>query len=636
MNVVLFVVENQAISQAVRAAMPEGDVLLVEASVEAARRRMVALKPDVIVLDDGPRLGLSALPGLRSAAPDAPLIALSSRGDHLSLAGFTRAGATEVLPKPFDCEQLVQSLHRAMVPAPLQTHQAPAHPGGSGRGALNQHQMALRWLSRVPVTSDDPVRLAESLVEASEDIFDAVRTAVLLEQEDSVRVVASHGLPGAIVAPLRLSYERGLMRWFDEHACLLDRSGDPLPQDVLKELQVLSARLAVPLLRDGRVCGAIVLGDKASGLNYSHEERELITLMARSVAIAFERARSVHEASTRHGNLSAVIEHAPMGLVTVRPDRTLSDMNGEAEQLLQVRLADMQGRSIQKVGSAFADVVLRAMQSGQALRQEKVLDSATGTRLTVSVAPVPGGGAVASFSALVSDTVATEEIAYSPFWEYLAGRVAQEIKNPMVAVNTYAQLLPRKHDSEDFRESFSRVVQKEVGRINHVVETLFEFARNPKLTLRRCNLRETVENVIKSVETELAAHSIRLETTWDPTASEADIDPQYFSQAVQNVVQNSIDAMPSGGVLHISTNHRENRTEISISDTGPGISGDGSQVFLPFYSTREKGMGLGLPIANRIMRQHHGDLELKDQEQGACFVLKLPQASGASNGEERS
>jgi len=301
--------------------------------------------------------------------------------------------------------------------------------------------------------------------------------------------------------------------------------------------------------------------------------------------------------------------------------------------LLELQAEDVLGRSVQKLGSAFADVVLRTLTDGKPRLRQEIRDPAIDAYLGLSVTPMGNQGAVAAFARLAEQHVATEEIAYSPFWEYLSSRVAQEIKNPMVAINTFAQLLPRKYDSEDFRDAFSRVVQKEVQRINGVVETLFEFARDPKLTLERCNLNETIHQVLKSFEDELTARSIQLETQWSSDVDEAIIDPVFFSQAVHNIVQNSIDAMPRGGKLSVHTQKEGNQTKIQIADTGPGVAPEAeSLVFLPFYSTKEQGMGLGLTRASRIVQQHHGGLKLsQDDGGGSRFTIHLPSSAPAED-----
>lgn len=627
MNVLLVISGNQAIRESLRNALPKSDLLIFETAAESACRRLVSLHVDSIVLDDGPNLGGAVLASLKAAAPNTPVLALSSRSDTVTQAGLTRSGADHVLVKPFSCDSLRQALETIHSRGNPGAQRPPFVPVSSTAPspALAQHQMALRWLSRVSAHADDPVRLGQSLIESAMDIFDAVRCALLLEKEDGIQVIASHGIPESIVGPLRLGYGSGLMRHFDQRACLVEQENILDAPDVLKEMQLLHALVAAPLLRGGRVFGAITLGEKASGVEYSTEERELLTLVARSTSMAFDRAGVNARGAEQRLAIENIFAHLQAGLVTVGPDKRIVMMNREAETLLDVHATDMSGRSVQKLGSAFADVALRTLAE-MTPRRQKVRDAATGAWLDLQASPVTGGGAVLLFSKTVEERAAAEDIAYSPFWEYLASRVAQEIKNPMVAINTFAQLLPRKYDSEDFREAFSNVVQKEVARINGVVETLFEFANNPKVALERCHVNDTLRNILRSFEEELAAHAITLETDLDPELAEAPLDPKYFTQAVRSVLNNSVEAMPGGGRLTISTKKDGNQAEIRIRDTGKGMKQeDESGVFLPFYSTKERGMGLGLPMARRILQEHQGELKLAaNDDGGAAFTLRFP------------
>ena len=628
MKVLLAIVENKAVCETLRAALPESDLLIFESTVDGAGRRLVSIQVDAIILDDGPRLGGEAVGHLKAIAPNTPVLVLTSRSDLVTQASLTRAGADVILAKPFSCETLIGTLDDSTRPShPALRAVEEKASGYAGGMALSRHQMALRWLSRVAAFREDPLRVSRSLVESAVDLFDAVRSAVLLEQEGSVRVVASDGIPDTITAGLRLSYAGGLMRWFDEHACVIDRETAGASPEALKEMQLLSARLAAPLLRNGRVFGSILLGEKASGLEYSCEERELLALVARTASVAMERAGAGTASQQQHQGLDRVLAHAHMGVVVVAPDKTVALLNPRAEALFEVKSESIAGRSVQKLGSVFADAALRALAAGEGVRQETIQDSATGAYLEINSASLGAEGIVITVTKAREERAATDDIAHSPFWEYLSTRVAQEIKNPMVAINTFAQLLPRKYDSEDFRDAFSRVVQKEIARINGVVETLFEFARDPQLTLKHCSVNETIENILASFDEELSACFIELETKWDPRAVDAEIDSQFFSQALHNVVQNSIEAMPAGGKLSISTHQREGETEICISDTGPGVrEEEQSLIFLPFYSTKERGMGLGLTTANRIVQQHQGNLKLvaNDEGGGSCFSIRLP------------
>jgi nitrogen fixation/metabolism regulation signal transduction histidine kinase len=484
----------------------------------------------------------------------------------------------------------------------------------------------MRWLSRITGQIKDPLRISLGLADAVGDVFDAVRCAVLLEGAGRVRIVASCGLTDAVRDQVNLEFASGLMRWFEENPCLFDRAAAGADPRAVKEMQVLGGRLAVPLMSNGRVCGALVMGEKASGVDYPLEERELFSVIARCASIAFENAWLYETVTQQQSRVDAILGNVTAGVVVVHPDKSISMINRSAERILQVRAIDLLGRSVQRLGSGFADVVLHTLADGKPRSRQEVHDPAIDATLGLSVTPMGDEGAVVIFSRLPEESPRDEDIAYSPFWEYLASRVAQEIKNPMVAINTFAQLLPRKYESADFREAFGEVVQKEVSRINNVVETLFEFARHTRLVTETSDVNETVRNVLRSFEDELASRSITLETQWTTEHTDADMDAVFFSQALHNVVQNSIDAMPEGGKLKITTKASGNGVEVLVADTGPGISEqDAPLVFTPFFSTKEQGMGLGLTVASRIMRQHEGDLRLvPDPEGGASFALRIP------------
>ncbi len=627
MKILLLISGNPTIRETLRNALPSSDLLIAESTLDSACRRLVSIPADCILLDDGPNLGGPALGPLRAVVPGTPILVLSSRGDVVTQAHLLKAGADHVLVKPFECGVLQSAVdmltaRRAEGTVTPEAGTGLVHPRNT---VINQHQMALRWLSRASVHADHPLRLSQSLAESAADIFDAVRCAVLLEEEGTVRVVASQGIPEAIAGAVRLSYASGLMRYFDEHATLMDREAAKDLPEVYKELQILHAQMAAPLLRNGRVFGAIALGEKASGYQYTPEERELLSLVARTTAISFERARAHHFNTAQKADLETLLSHLDAGLVVMLADKTIGLMNPAAETLLDVRAAGMLGKSIQKLGSGFADAALRTLAEGKARRQA-VRDAATNTTLDLQASPMDSSGVVILFNRMAEPQASAEDIAHSPFWEYLSERVAQEIKNPMVAINTFAQLLPRKYDSEDFRDAFCQVVQREVARINSVVETLFAFARDPKITLEHCNVNDTVQNVLKAFEAQLAEKAIRVETELDPEIADAPLDAAQFSQAVRSVVQNSMEAMRDGGTLKVSTKRDNGHAEIQITDNGPGVpEQDAKRVFLPFFSTKERGMGLGLPLAQRIMQEHHGELKLAaNADGGAAFSFRLP------------
>ena len=629
MNIILTIADERSIVESLRAALPRTDLLLFENNVEDALRRLIAMRADVVVLDDARHLGLEAVKQLTEAAPGTPIIALVSSNTPESLAAYTMAGARDCLSKPFDCDALVEAIGRVVGETAAPESSSPrAIERSESSHAIAQHRMALRWMGRAMGQAEDTPGFVESLVDAVTDIFDPARASLLLQVDGEVRVCASRGLSESVAEDIHLSFAAGLMRRLEESTSLVDRDRTPLDAEVVKEMHALGGRIAAPLVSRGRACGAIVLGEKASGAEYTSEELELLTVMARCASTCLDRAQRQRDVSRQQHRLDAVLANITAGVVTVAPDRTLTMMNESAERILRLKASEVLGRSVQKLGSAFADVVLRTMEDGTPRLRQRIHDRSVDTTLGLSTTPLGAEGVVAIFSVL-KDEGADSDVAYSPIWEYLSSRVAQEIKNPMVAINTFAQLLPTEYESDEFRGEFAAVVQKEVGRINDVVEALYKFASPDRLSLRPCDLNENVHSILKRFDEELAERAIRLETHFDEGETPVNLDPEQFAQAVSNVIQNCIEAMPEGGTLGISTRRDNGGCELVITDTGHGVSEqDAALIFTPFFSTKEKGMGLGLTMASRIVEEHEGHLELmRSADTGGAFVINLPTAA---------
>lgn len=629
MNIILTLAEDRGIVESLRAMLPKTDLLLVEKSVSDALRRLISLRADVILLDDGRQFGLDALRQLSHAAPTVPVIALLSTNHADTIAAYTMAGARTCIVKPFQLDELEAAIEHCAT----NEYVAPATADPSGppstANAVTQHQMALRWMSRSTAYVEDTPRLVQSLVDALVDIFDTVRACVLLQANGAVRAAASHGLTLNVVNALQLTFESGLMRRLEQHAGLVDRDRLPQADPCHKELQALGGRLVAPILTNGRACGAIVLGEKASGAPYAPEEIDLLTTLARCTSAALERAQRLRDSARQQARLDAVLANITAGVITVGADKTITMMNESAERILHLNASDVLGRSVQKLGSAFADIVLRALRDGKPRLRQQIRDVAINADLGLSVTPLGPEGAVAIFSVLpASESDEESDIVFSPLWQFLANRVAQEIKNPMVAINTFAQLLPTKYESEEFRQEFAEIVQKEVGRINDVVEALYEFAGPPRLELTRKDLTEDIRGILGEFEAVLKKKKIAVETEFADQETPVRVDNSQFAQAVRNVIQNSIEAMPDGGILKVATRRENGRCELIISDTGPGITEkDAQAIFTPFFSTKETGMGLGLTMASRILKEHEGSLTLlSTQEGGGRFAMNLPVA----------
>jgi len=631
MKVILVIAEDNGLKASLKEALPESYLVLFEVSVDDALRRLISIQADLLLIDDMPSISGESFSRLAAARPGVPALVLNSRDDNESKAYYILAGAKKCIAKPFACDELNDLVDSMLSIAPVQPAQTEtpvdySRTETANTSTISQHQTALRWLSRLAGHMEDTNRLAQNLADALLDVFHTSRCAVLLEGGDGrVRIAASSGIPAAIANSVSLEFSSGLMRWFEEHARLFDRNMDTFPADAAKDLQVMGLRLSAPIMIAGHVHGALAIGEKESGEHFCSDERQLFTGFTRSASSSIENAKLYRDVNNQRHRMDAILDNVNTGIVVVGEDRRITILNKAAERTLRVRATDMLGRSVQKLGSNFTDVVLRAMAEGKPRLRCEIKDTAIDARLGLSVTPMQGAGCVVFFSCL-PEKGTKEKVDYSPIWEYLASRIAQEIKNPMVAINTFAQLLPKKHDRADFRDVFSKTVQREIARINNVVDNLSDFSRSPRLSLNKTNVNKVLSNILKSFENEFRARDIDVKTSLDPDLPEAELDSIYFSQAVHNIIRNSIDAMPAGGKLSVKTKTGEGDYEVLISDTGPGVGKqDSTSIFLPFFSTKENGMGLGLTLAHRILRQHRGELKLIDSEEGgSAFELRVP------------
>jgi PAS domain S-box-containing protein len=226
----------------------------------------------------------------------------------------------------------------------------------------------------------------------------------------------------------------------------------------------------------------------------------------------------------------------------------------------------------------------------------------------------------------------------------LAAGLAHEIRNPLSAIKTFVQLLPRKVAREGFLEKFQRTVPREVNRIDELVENLLELSKIPKYNFERTSLGMLLKSCVQLLEESLAEAGVECVLIVDNDLPQVWADPKQLVKAVHNLVLNGAQAMPAGGRIEIRAAagstppshslHVPQRDggwlKVTFRDQGPGIPADIlKSIFNPFFTTKEKGTGLGLAITHKVVTEHGGTIEGENApEGGACFIMHLPALSG--------
>jgi len=224
--------------------------------------------------------------------------------------------------------------------------------------------------------------------------------------------------------------------------------------------------------------------------------------------------------------------------------------------------------------------------------------------------------------------VQTEKLA--SVGTFTAG-LAHEIRNPLNSVNLQLLLLERRirdgsRDYESESMQLINIVREEVSRLDNLVTEFLFFAKPLNLDCHPTNLHRTLDDVFALFHVRMTQNSISLERNYMDNLPLLSLDAEKMKQAFINVVQNAIEAMPLGGILKVTTQETQRRVILNIEDTGDGIpEEDLDKVFEVFYSRKETGTGLGLPISLHIIEMHGGTIEIQSKrDHGTTCTITLP------------
>ena len=213
-------------------------------------------------------------------------------------------------------------------------------------------------------------------------------------------------------------------------------------------------------------------------------------------------------------------------------------------------------------------------------------------------------------------------------------KIAHELRNPLVTLKTFMELLPSRHKDDKFIEQFKKTVPPEMTRLEKMLGTLTAFPAENKLVFTRSNIIQIIKDTLVLFKGEMNRLNIRLETDFEKDSFELPMDTDKIKQVFINLIQNAIESMAaSGGVLKLSVRDAEvtrtepeEKVEIKITDTGCGIRKEMlANIFEPFYTFKKGGLGLGLTICKEIIDLHKGIITAESIEnKGTTFAIRLP------------
>lgn len=212
----------------------------------------------------------------------------------------------------------------------------------------------------------------------------------------------------------------------------------------------------------------------------------------------------------------------------------------------------------------------------------------------------------------------------------MSAGLAHEIRNPLAGVKGAAQYLQGEELPEASKDML-QVIIDEVNRLDIVVSQFLDYARPVELNLQNDHVNSVVAHALTLTRARGAPNAIQISEDLAGDLPAFPIDATRLSQVLLNLIHNALQAMPDGGALTVRTRLQKTRAgdpqlELAVEDTGRGIPMDSlDDIFIPFFTTRDEGTGLGLPICQRIAEAHGGHLDVHSAEgRGTTFLLRLP------------
>lgn len=211
---------------------------------------------------------------------------------------------------------------------------------------------------------------------------------------------------------------------------------------------------------------------------------------------------------------------------------------------------------------------------------------------------------------------------------YLSAGVAHEIRNPLNSISLFIQLMRQTATEPEHLECLEKIL-REVDRIDSIIRKLLDTSRRTRVISSDVQINHIIDNVIEAFTPQIETRKIQVDRQYHCVPPPVTADPGELEQIFTNLFLNAIDAMSSGGCLAIELFKQDDRVIVRVVDSGTGIAEDVlPRIFEPFFSTKNRGTGMGLPVAQRIARMYEGSMEVeRSTPEGTVFRLEFPARS---------
>jgi len=648
-------------------------------SDEEALRTLRLTEMELIIKEATPPLRNldSFITRVRHLAPTGVIVSVLTPGTASSEDESAAEAADFVLLQPFTTRHLrallkqaedklrllqeVAALRASRRPAATESAQESPEPGAAA-SAHALTQMVKEFAKALAAGFDLP-RVLDQFLDGVGELARPSRCAILLADPDTrhYRVAAYRGLAPHVVESLSLHADGGLPLWLATEGRLIQieeaqaRSADPATREIARELAVLQSVVAIPLSSHGELVGILTLGQRITGGGYRRGETEILFNLGTHLATAIRDIRVHHLLQYEKEFNERILARMSSGVITIDPEQKVVAINGRAAEILGMPAREVLHRDLRVLPSPLGDMLFEALSKGRSVTRVEVQLALRNLPLEVSTYPVMGDrtepmGAVLVFEDLTAQRLLAQERRGAEQLQLLTrvvARIADEIKNPLVSINAFMELIGERYDDATFRNQFSSVVGRDVRRLVQIFDKLAALVNDGDYKRETLDLRQVAEECLA----ELGAQALpagngeaRLLTFTDESTQKhvtatlshegssflVRADHAMFKKAMSYLVWYLLRKTPGPEAkIAVSISHlaSEDRVRLTVASRTAEVRAEELQaIFDPIQVVQENLIDVGPSVSQRILESQGGRLEAKQGRGEVSFTASLPAA----------
>jgi nitrogen-specific signal transduction histidine kinase len=583
------------------------------------------------------------------------------RTDFILRRPFSRDDLNQLIEQALEKQRLLEELASARSQAGSQP--TPMAPKLHGDLSLSRIGQILRDFAKAFSAKSDLHGTLHLFLDAIGEFLRPSRMSILTRMTTAreFTVTAHRGLQPKIAESIRLRGNEGLPLWLLTEARILHRAEVerhlhmPDYLDVHREMQALRAVASIPLITSGSLVGILNLGERVTGLPYTDDELEILFSLASQAAVGIQDIKLYEEFQYQKTFIENILTHMSSGVITIGVDEKIRIYNHRASEILEKSSDEILDEDLRNLPSPLGDLLYETLTHNVTYQKHEVILSGGKRPLEVSTYQIFDEQHRVAGSVLVFEDLTTRKQLYEErrqideldFLNKFLGRIAHEIKNPLVSIKTFVELLEYQYDDPELREQFFNIVKYDVQNLDSVTEKLFNFAGKRSYRFEYGDINASIyrsTSALTSSKKFSQRHQKGIQENSDefhPSVSNIQIlvsdnlpllrfDREQFENAVTYILIYLIHNMKSHDKIIVrSSLHQDHDSEtivVNISGKMLVLTADElRQLFEPFSTEQSTLIDVGPCVARKIIDEHGGSLEVRQDTNGhVTFAMTLP------------